>query len=162
MRQALVAKAAVEALDVSVLHRLSRLDEAQFDTVCRRPCLQRPTGELRTVVVADDLGQSTLGFDLVWHARDVQCRDEVSAIICTDSLLQSSTTVNVFTRRPSASSSNTKSILHTSFGCIGRISAGAPAPATSCAGACALVQSNCGRPVIASGHREYVSFAKGY
>jgi hypothetical protein len=40
MRQALVAEAAVEALDVGVLHRLARqLDEAQFHTVLRRPGL---------------------------------------------------------------------------------------------------------------------------
>ena len=37
LRQALVTEAAVEALDVGVLHRLAGLDEAQLDAVAGSP-----------------------------------------------------------------------------------------------------------------------------
>jgi len=48
--QTLVARAAVEALDVGVLVRLARFDEMQVDPVGVGPRVERPADELRTVV----------------------------------------------------------------------------------------------------------------
>jgi hypothetical protein len=48
--EALVAELAVEALDVPVLGRLSRGDEAMTDRVFMRPALEGLTRELRSVV----------------------------------------------------------------------------------------------------------------
>ena len=54
LAQALVTELPVEALDVAVLHRLSRINEAQRDTTLGRPLIHRLTGELRPVVPSKD------------------------------------------------------------------------------------------------------------
>ena len=46
--QALVAEAAVEALDVGVLHRLAGIDPGQVEASRPCPCVARDAGELRT------------------------------------------------------------------------------------------------------------------
>ena len=71
LRQALVPEAAVEALDIGVLHRLAELDEARLDTVPDDPGLHRPARELRAVAGAAHLRQSALALDLVEQARDL-------------------------------------------------------------------------------------------
>ena len=72
LRQVLVAEAAVEALDVGVLHRFAGLDEAQLHAVASGPVLHRAARELRAVVGADDLGQAALGLDLVEQPRELR------------------------------------------------------------------------------------------
>lgn len=43
LRQALISESTVEALDIGVLHGLTRLDEAQLDAVLRgQVCIVRP------------------------------------------------------------------------------------------------------------------------
>src|ERR1700743_3215155 len=59
--EALVAQPAVEALDVSVLHRLDRLDVDQADFPLLRPSDHAPRGELRAVVRAQLLRPAALG-----------------------------------------------------------------------------------------------------
>ena len=49
------AHGAVEALDQSVLCRLTRLDEAQLDQVVLSPLSERMADELRTVVQSQTL-----------------------------------------------------------------------------------------------------------
>src|SRR5579883_1592669 len=56
----LVPALAVEALDIAVLHRFSRLDEVLLHSLCEAPLVQRPPGELRAVVGADLPRPSTL------------------------------------------------------------------------------------------------------
>jgi len=51
--QALVAKLAVEALDVAVLHRPARLDQEMANAVGLRPRHEGPAGELRAIVGAN-------------------------------------------------------------------------------------------------------------
>src|SRR5271166_6813172 len=54
--EALVAQPAVEALDVAVLHRTTRLDMHQPDSPVLSPADHPPGGELRPVVRAHILG----------------------------------------------------------------------------------------------------------
>jgi len=51
--QALAAELPVESLDVSVLRRLTRLDQAQLDPVRIHPGVHRLEGKLRPLVRAD-------------------------------------------------------------------------------------------------------------
>ena len=55
--KALVAKLAIEALDVAVLDRLPRLNEVQLHAVCIGPGVERFTDELRPVITAQKLSQ---------------------------------------------------------------------------------------------------------
>ena len=136
LRQAFVAKAAVEALDVGVLHLCTGLPgwmKRSSTPFLAQVCIVLP-GELRAVVgakVGITLGSPRSA--LTWSSTRVtfSAGIEVSAAICTASLLQSSTTVSVLTRRPLDSSSNTKSMLHTSSGCIGRTKGCLPASRAS-------------------------------
>src|SRR5215471_18194483 len=54
--EALVAKVAVEALQMAVLHGLARIDEIQFDVVLVRPGIERLPGKLGAVIQCDPLG----------------------------------------------------------------------------------------------------------
>src|SRR5215469_16730194 len=51
--QTLIAKAAVETLDVAVLHRASGLNRVPLDTLLVGPLIDGTTHELRSVVTAD-------------------------------------------------------------------------------------------------------------
>src|SRR5437588_519881 len=53
LAQALVTELPVEALDITVLHRLARIDEAQRDSTLGRPLIHGLTCELRAVVHDD-------------------------------------------------------------------------------------------------------------
>ena len=105
LRQALVAEAAVEALDIGVLHRLAGLDEARLDPFwATQVCIVRPanSGPLPVrITLGSPRSPSTWSSKRVTYSAGI----EVSTAICTASLLQSSTTVSVFTRRRLASSS---------------------------------------------------------
>ena len=57
--QMLVTELAVEALDVAVLHRASRLDQDVANAVGLHPGHERPAGELRAVVGAHGLRVAT-------------------------------------------------------------------------------------------------------
>lgn len=46
----LIAELPVEALHISVLGRLAGLDQAQFDAMLVSPLIERPTGELWSLV----------------------------------------------------------------------------------------------------------------
>ena len=74
--EALVAQAAVEALDEGVLHRLARRDEAQAYAALVGPLVQRPARHLRPVVHDDllRLGASA-GDHPVQHPRHALARD---------------------------------------------------------------------------------------
>ena len=56
--EAFVAELPVEALDVGVLVRLSRVDESQVDASLLGPPQEGPAGELRALVNDDGLGQA--------------------------------------------------------------------------------------------------------
>lgn len=122
LQQAFIPQAAVEALDVGLLNWLAWLDEAQLYAVPGGPVLYGAARELRADIRADDLVRAPRGLDLIKHAHNVQRQDEVSTAIWAASFVQSLTTVGVLTLRPLTSSSNTKSMLHTSLGCSGRTS----------------------------------------
>src|SRR6478752_2210200 len=51
--QAFIAEATIEALDESVLRRFTWSDEFQLHAVVIGPLVQRPAGELRSLVSAD-------------------------------------------------------------------------------------------------------------
>jgi hypothetical protein len=67
--EALVAQPAVEALDVTVLHRPARLDMQQLDLALFSPAHDAARGELRAVVRAHAFGPTTLLDQPVQHAR---------------------------------------------------------------------------------------------
>ena len=69
--EALVAKLAVEAFDVAVLHRTTRFDEQVFDAVLLRPCHEGTAGELRPIVSAHCFGVTAKARRLVQDARHV-------------------------------------------------------------------------------------------
>ncbi len=86
--QALVPELAVEALDVAVRHRATRLDQDVPDAVRVGPAHERATGELRTVVgphgcrVASEEkipdGSATaraVDYSLTWSAQGKQAVD---------------------------------------------------------------------------------------
>lgn len=54
--QALIAKLPAEALQISVLHRLTRMDEAECNVACVGPGVERLAGELGAVIQRDALG----------------------------------------------------------------------------------------------------------
>ena len=56
--EAFLSEASVEALDVSVLLRASRLDVERLDPLLGKPAAQPVLDELRTIVAADVLGRS--------------------------------------------------------------------------------------------------------
>src|SRR5277367_3793607 len=58
--EALVAEPPVEAFDVAVLHRATRLDVHQPDLPILRPCQHAPRGKLRPVVRAHVFGTAPL------------------------------------------------------------------------------------------------------
>src|SRR5206468_7531651 len=68
--EALVTQTPIEALHVSVLHRSSGLDIVPPDSLFVRPLVQRPAGELRSVVGADLSGQPTLHPQIVQYSRN--------------------------------------------------------------------------------------------
>src|ERR1017187_9898763 len=63
--EAFVAKLAVEAFDVAVLHGPARLDQQVPDVVGLRPANEDPTGELRPVVGTHGHGIATKDGGLV-------------------------------------------------------------------------------------------------
>ena len=73
--EAFVAQAAVERLDVGVLVRLARLDQAQLHATHMRPGHHRLAAELLSIVAADDLGQTTRLRQAIHHARHAQTGD---------------------------------------------------------------------------------------
>jgi len=50
LAEALLAQAAVEALDEGVLDRVSRFDKLQFHPMVERPLIEDPTAEFRPIV----------------------------------------------------------------------------------------------------------------
>ena len=69
--QTLIAKGAVEALDVRILGRAARLNEDMFDAVFLRPRHERPASEFRSVVGSDFLRVAPKQGCTVQQARDV-------------------------------------------------------------------------------------------
>src|SRR5271155_2511191 len=65
--EALVAESPVEAFDVAVLHRATRLDVHQPDLPVLRPGQHTPRGELRPVVRAHALRPATLADQPLQH-----------------------------------------------------------------------------------------------
>src|SRR5208283_4736466 len=72
--QALVAELAVEALDIAVLHRFSRLDEVLLHPFGEAPLVQRTPGELRAVVGADLPWSSALADQPLQHPHHARSR----------------------------------------------------------------------------------------
>ena len=79
--QALVAKGAVEALDVRILGRAARLNEDMFDAVFLRLRHERPASEFRSVVGSDFLRVAPKHGCTVQQARDVIT---ANAEVCRD------------------------------------------------------------------------------
>lgn len=69
--QAFVAEFAIEALDVTVLHGSSWLDQEMANAMLLRPGHERPTGEFRAVVGTHRQRVATEGGSLIQQARDV-------------------------------------------------------------------------------------------
>src|SRR5271156_5641475 len=67
--EALVAQPSVEAFDVAVLHRASRLDVHQPDLPVLRPGQYAPRGKLRPIVRAHILRPATLADQPLQHPR---------------------------------------------------------------------------------------------
>ena len=57
--EALIAKLAIEALDVSVLRRLAGSNQLEIDTARVGPSIQRPARKFRPLVGANSLWQAT-------------------------------------------------------------------------------------------------------
>ncbi len=72
--QALFTQSAVEALDVSVLHRFAGPNELQFYAVLVRPCVERLTDELRAVIHLNQVGTSSALPQLLEHTRHAYTR----------------------------------------------------------------------------------------
>jgi hypothetical protein len=100
---ALVAKLAVEALDVGILRGLAGLDEVQLNPVLISPG-------------ADRTGQSAKTPRPIEHSCHVATGDAVIDHDINRLFAKSSTIVKHFSRRPYSSASRTKSIDHTWFG----------------------------------------------
>src|SRR3954454_12172060 len=67
--EALLAKAAVEALDRAVLHRLAGIDEEQLHTVLVSPAIEVAAAKFRPVVDRQHVRVAAFGADLVEHAN---------------------------------------------------------------------------------------------
>ncbi len=106
--QALIPKLPIEALDVRVLDRLARADEAQLDAVRVRPRVERAPDKLRPVVDDD---RAPAGRVAGRRSRTRTTRapgSERSTSIATHSRVKSSTMLSVRKARPSASVSSHK------------------------------------------------------
>jgi hypothetical protein len=79
--QTLIAKGAVEALDVRILCRAARLNEDMFDAVLLRLRHERPASEFRSVVGSDFLRIAPKHSGTVQQARDVIT---ANAKVCSD------------------------------------------------------------------------------
>src|SRR5882724_12202174 len=65
--QTFVPELTVEAFDVSVLDRFSRVDEMKLHTVLVRPLIHGSTEEFRSIIYDDPGGQSTLLLEPLQH-----------------------------------------------------------------------------------------------
>jgi hypothetical protein len=70
LREALVAEAAIETLDVRVLRRLAGLNEVELHTVLRGPGFQLGRDEFGSVVDAQRLRKTVRPHERVEHAHD--------------------------------------------------------------------------------------------
>ena len=75
--QALIAQSAVERFDIRVLIRFARLNQAQGYPMAMSPGQHRFTGELRSVVGADNRGLATLRADPVQNASQMIAADRM-------------------------------------------------------------------------------------
>lgn len=75
--QALVAKSAVQRFDIRVLIRFAGLNQPQGYPMAMSPGQHRFTGELRSVVGADNRGLATLRADPVQNASQVIAADRM-------------------------------------------------------------------------------------
>ena len=71
----LVAHAAVEALDVAVLHRLARCDVVPLHADLSAPCQHRVAGEFGAIITDDHAGLAAPGDQLGQLANDPTPRD---------------------------------------------------------------------------------------
>jgi hypothetical protein len=108
--EALVAELAVEAFDVRVLRRLARLGKREGDAVRVRPLVERPPGELGTLVGTDRGWIAAESTDRIEGIGDALSIDALGNEDFDRSLVQSSTTVRHLIGRRLASASKTKSI----------------------------------------------------
>jgi hypothetical protein len=107
--EALIPGFAVEALDVSVLFGLARLNQDVVDGSCLHPGHGGPAGELRSVVRPDGLwivleacnSRKDPGHVSAWHGQHT--------VMSTHSCLKASALVRHLTRLPSLKESLTKS-----------------------------------------------------
>src|SRR5215207_3179347 len=65
--EALLAEAAVEALDRGVLHGLSRIDEEQLHAVLVSPAVEVTTAQLRSIVHNQHVGVAAFAGDVLQH-----------------------------------------------------------------------------------------------
>src|SRR3954449_6974526 len=118
--EAFVAEATIEALDETILHRLSPSDVVPLDGVILLPLQDRSGGQLRAVVADDHQRPSALAREPLKLAGDADTCSEVSATSARHSRVKSSTTTRTRNRRPSARMSETKSRLQRWFGPCGK------------------------------------------
>ena len=58
--QALIPESTIEAFDIGILRRLTRLDECQLYTASMSPCIECQTGEFRSMIDPDHLWQRAM------------------------------------------------------------------------------------------------------
>ncbi len=96
-----VAHAAIEALNVTILHRLSGLDIMPFHTCLAAPRQDGIAGQFGSIVADNHAGFAASGDQRAKFAHNPLAREiEVSGTAARHSLVTSSTTLRTRNRRP--------------------------------------------------------------
>lgn len=110
--QTFIAQPPVEGLNVGILVRLARLDQAQGNSLLVSPCHHRFTAKLPAVVRPDHLRQTALNGQSVQQSGNALPGNGPFQLDGHGLVGASSTIVRHLIARPSAVRSNTKSIDH--------------------------------------------------
>ncbi|MCR4470035.1 hypothetical protein [Burkholderia sp. SCN-KJ] len=117
--QALFPQSAVEALDVSVLHRFDGPDELQFYAVLVRSSVERLADELRAGIHLNQVGAPSSSPQLFKHPRHADTRQREVDLDVRTLPVPLAMMVNIRMRRPCTGALATKSIAQLSSAPLG-------------------------------------------